>query len=135
MFILDGDKRRSEIAEKIRKQVAEALPVLFLPGGDAPEIWVWNRLYGMSPDAIGGPSIGRQDLRAEMNDLDSIYDPASDPPARIAKTKLHVLGERLHLSAPQICRSIARSEAGRPDSDIQPLVEELENTLTRWRSA
>ena len=70
-----------------------------------------------------------------MNELDSIYDSASDTPARIAKTKLHVLGERQRRSAPQICRSVARFEADRTDSDIQPLVEELENVLLRWRSA
>ena len=134
VFVLDGDKRQSDVERRIRDRASGALPVLFLPGGDAPEIWVWNRLREVPADAPGELSILPDDLRAQMNELDSIYDSASDTPARITKTKLYVLGERLRRSAPQICRSIARSEADRPESDIQPLVEELENVLLRWRS-
>jgi len=135
VFVIDGDKRQSDLERRISNKADGALPVLFLPGGDAPEIWVWDRLRKHPTDASVDPSIRRDDLRAQMNELDSVYDSASDTPARIAKTKLRVLGERLKRPAPQICRSVARSEAGRPESDIQPLVEELENVLLRWRSS
>ena len=44
------------------------------------------------------------------------------------------LAETLRRSAADICRAVARWEAERPRSDIQPLVEGLEDALQQWRS-
>ena len=134
VFVLDGDKRHSDVENRIRNKVGDELPVLFLPGDDAPEIWVWNRLRGIHPGETAEPLIDREDLARLMSELDSIFDSASDSRSQIAKTKLRSLGENLKSSTTEICRSVARAEARHRDSDIGPLVEDLENVLQRWRA-
>ena len=134
VFVLDGDKRDSDTVGKIQARAGIDVPVLFLPGRDAPESWVWDglrRLPAGSTDELGTEP---GDLSERMSRLDSIYDSASDPPPRIAKTKLRGLAESLGRSAPELCRVVARLEAGRKESDIQPLVEGLESTLLQWRA-
>ena len=44
IFVLDGDKRTSNLAQMIRESAGSDVPVLFLPGDQAPEVWVWNAL-------------------------------------------------------------------------------------------
>ena len=139
VFVLDGDKRDSNTGRKIRDQAGSDVPVYFLPGRGSPELWVWDALRRLDaaesaelPVELG---IGAGDLSQRMRRLDSIYDSASDPPARIAKTKLRGLAEPLGRSAPDICRVVARLEAARKESAIQPLVEGLESTLLQWRAA
>ena len=68
-----------------------------------------------------------------MTRLNAVYDAASDAPARIAKTKLRQLSEPHGWNTPDICRAVARFEARRGESDLQPLVEALETTLRQWR--
>ena len=139
VFVLDGDKRGSDTDRKIRDRAGGDVPVYFLPGRDSPEIWVWDALRRLDaaeiaelPAELG---IGAGDLSQRMSRLDSIYDSASDHPARIAKTKLRGLAEPLGRNAPDICRVVARLEAARKESEIQPLVEGLESTLLQWRAA
>lgn len=69
-----------------------------------------------------------------MNRLDAVYDSASDRPSEIAKTKLQSLSDALGLDAPDICRAVARLEADRSESDIQPLRNDLVDAIGRWRA-
>ena len=78
--------------------------------------------------------IAASDLSERSRRLDSVYDSASDRPAEIAKTKLRELAETLNRSAADICRIVARLEARRAESDIQPLVEGLETIVLQWRA-
>ena len=64
------------------------------------------------------------DLSNLMNSLDAIYDSASDAPSEIAKNKFRSLAESLNRETSEICRIVARLEADRTESDIQPLVGE-----------
>ena len=134
VFVLDGDKRGSDTEDKIRARAGIDVPVLFLPGRDAPESWVWDGLRRLPVGSTVELGTEPGDLSERMSRLDSIYDSASDRPARIAKTKLHGLAEPLGRSAPELCRVVARLEAGRKESDIQPLVEGLESALLQWRA-
>ena len=134
VFVLDGDQRDSDIEEKIRNQAGFDAPVLYLPGGDAPEIWVWDRLRQNSDETENALSITPTDLTERMNRLDAVYDSASDSPSEIAKTKLQSLSDALRLDPPNICRAVARLEADRKESDIQPLLDRLVDALGRWRA-
>ena len=134
VFVLDGDKREADFARKIREGARSEVPVLYLPGDGAPEIWVWERLRRRTSDEAGELGSDSNDLPERMGRLDSLYDPASDSPSEIAKTKLRNLAESLGKDAPDVCRAVARWEAGREESDIQPLVEGLEGALLRWRA-
>ena len=133
VFILDGDKQGCDVERRIQEGAGREVPVLFLPGRAAPEVWVWDRLR-QSSEGAKELSIDPAELFERMNRLDSVYDSASDHPSQIAKTKLRGLSEPLGWDAPDICRLVARLEAGRRESDIQPLVEGLTNALLQWRA-
>ena len=133
VFILDGDKQGCDIERKIQEGAGSEVPVLFLAGRAAPEAWVWDRLR-QSSEGARELSIDPAELFERMNRLDSVYDSASDHLSQIAKTKLRGLSELLGWAPPDICRVVARLEASRKESDIQPLVEGLANALLRWRA-
>ena len=44
VFVLDGDKRNSDLADRIRTSAGSDVSVFFLPGDAAPESWIWNVL-------------------------------------------------------------------------------------------
>ena len=133
VFILDGDQRNGEIEHKIQEAAKRTVPVLFLPGTETPESWVWNRLKHIPEAEIEQLGINRADLSNLMNQLDAIYGSASDTPSEIAKNKFQSLAESLHRDASEICRIVARLEADRRESDIQPLMGELRGILRQWR--
>ena len=135
VFVLDGDKRGSPIAGEIQAQAQRQVPVCYLPGDQAPEMWVWQRLQGEGQPVLAAAlGIEPGELRARMDRLDAIFDSASDSPQTIAKAKMHSLADALERDLPEVCRVVARLEASHNDSDIQPLARELEEALLRWRS-
>ena len=134
VFVVDGDKRGGDVEQRIRRAAGAEVPVLFLPGRAAPEVWVWDRLRRRAGTAAPELGVDPDDLSGRMNRLDAVYDAASDGPAEIAKAKLRGLSEPLGWEPPDVCRLVARLEAARRESDVQPLVKDLEAALTQWRS-
>ena len=133
-FVLDGDKRDGDLERRIREKAGRDVPLFFLPGHHAPEIWVWGRLRkGSGVSEALGVSAG--ELSTTMQRLDSIYDSASDSPSEIVKAKLRTLSDELERSPQEICRVVAREAVGRKKSRIQPLVDGLENAVLQWREA
>ena len=133
VFVLDGDKRGRDVERKMRA-AGDSLAVLFLPGSDAPEVWVWSVLRQRSSECAGELRVATEQLLKDLDRLDSVYDWASDTPSAIAKSKLRSLGEGLGVDAPHICRAVARLEAESRESEIQLLLEGLGDALTKWRS-
>ena len=135
IFVLDGDKRESDLENKIRERAGrDDVDVFFLPGTGAPERWVWRRLRKGScvSRELG---ISAEELLATVRQLDSIYDSASDHPSEIVKAKLRALSDKLEWRPQEICRVVARERVGQKKSRIQPLVEGLENAVLQWREA
>ena len=136
VFVLDGDKRDSRIASEIRSQARQEVPVYYLPGDQAPEMWVWQRLSAEDQPALAealGIELG--ELRARMDRLNAVFNSASDNPQTIAKTKMQSLADALERDVAEVCRVVARLETTRKaGSDIQPLARDLEEALLRWRS-
>ena len=136
VFILDGDQRGSQIEKRIQEAsgLAVDVPILYLPGNDAPESWIWNCLKEMHSKYVSEQlGIDQQDLISIMNRLDAMYELASESPSEIMKSKFRSLSNTLHREASEICRIVARLEADRPNSDIQPVVDELRGILKHWR--
>lgn len=132
VFVLDGDKRNSDVVDKIREKAGSDRPTLFLPGQHAPEVWIWERMRN-NLDAMA-KELGVSSLPDVMNQQDAVYDSASDTPSNIAKSKLWSLSEELNRSAPEICRIVARLETTNTASQIQPLRESLEEAISEWRN-
>ena len=135
VFILDGDQRHSGLDQKIRNAAGGAnAPVLFLPGDSAPEVWVWERLTNRYDKAAPQLGIESTNLVREINRIDTIYSPAGDTPAEIAKAKLDNMADTLARTVPEICRLIVRLEAKDKGSEIRTLLEDLVDTLQQWRA-
>lgn len=135
VFVLDGDKRDSDVADKIQAGAGTSsdTPILFLPGRNVPEAWIWERL-GQNREIISRElGITQSEFSERINRTNAVYDSASDRPSEIVKHKLNALANALNQDAPDICRVVARIETNRSDSDIQPLVEGLEIALLNWR--
>ena len=134
VFILDGDQRNGEIAQKILAVAGHGIniPTLFLPGSGAPENWVWEKLRQIS--AADAAQLGTDPgvLSNLMGQLDATYAQVSES-SETSKTKLRTLSEHLSREAPEVCRILARLEAERKESDIQPFLEELQRILLQWR--
>lgn len=107
--------------------------MLFLPGDDGPEAWVWQQMQQNAQDTARELIINKDDLANRLTRLDSIYNSASDSPAEIAKNKLYDLSEQLNRNTSDICRIVSRLETRKSESKIQPLVEEIEGILIKWR--
>ena len=133
-FVLDGDGRASDVENRIARAAQTEVPVFFLPGREAPEVWIWDRIRTSLPETAAGLHMDPTELSRRIEQLNAVYDSASDRPAAIAKAKLRNLAEARDWDTPDLCRLVARGEAGRRDSDIQPFVEGLESTLLRWRA-
>ena len=135
VFVLDGDQRGGEIESKIQEAAGHGIniSILFLPGNAAPESWVWERLRYIPNVEASQLGVNQTDLSNLMNSLDTIYGSASDSPSEIAKNKFRSLSDSLRREASDICRIVGRLEAGRTDSDIQPLVENLQQILLQRR--
>ena len=133
VFVLDGDQRNGDIGLKIQNAAKSTVSILFLPGNEAPESWVWDRLKYIPDAEIGRLGNTRAGLSNLMNQLDAIYSSASDSPSEIAKNKFQSLSENLRREASEICRIVARLEAGQRESDIRPLADELQGILRQWR--
>ncbi len=133
VFVLDGDKRGGDLEDRIRERAGSEVPVFFLPGDEAPEIWIWNALRRDPERHADDLGTDPADLIERMKRLDAVYDTASDRPGEIAKTKLHELAEPHGRTPSDLGRAAARLESGRKDSDIQPLLDGLRGALLQWR--
>ena len=136
IFILDGDQRGGEIENKIKNAAGPGvnISILFLPGRESPESWMWDKLKNICPNVlIDQLGIERSVLTNTMSQLDAIYDSASDTPSEIAKNKFRSLSEELRRDVTEVSRIVARFEADNRVSDIQPLVNNLRGILRQWR--
>ena len=134
VFVLDGDQSGSDIVSRIRQAAGMDIPVLFLPGREAPESWVWRCLRQVASTSAEKLGINPEDLAHSMSRLDAVYDAASDPTPQIAKTKVQQLAEELGRDTSELCRIVAEQETDRSESDLQPLVGQLKDVLMGWRS-
>lgn len=135
VFILDGDQKNTGVEAKIRREAEEwDGPIFFLPGDDAPEVWIWDCLE-RNREAWAAPlGADRTALRDSMEKQNAAYDSASDTKSQIAKYKLKNFSESLGQTTADVCRTVAREEARRDESEIQPLINDLRDFLREWRS-
>lgn len=119
-FILDGDNQDSGVAEKIWQAGGSNVPVLFLPGRHASEVWVWQQMQQNAQETARELSVSPPDLTNQITRLNATFNIASDTPSEIAKNKLSVLSEKISRNTPDICRIVARQEPEPPKAKSNP---------------
>lgn len=136
VFVLDGDQRDKGVEDKLRQRAGNWQgPVLFLPGDDAPELWVWQCLERNRNNDAWAQRLGtsRAILGNHLDRLNAAYDSAPDNRAVIAKHKLVNLAQSLKRDAPELCRLVALEEMQRDDSELRPLANRLTDAIRAWR--
>lgn len=134
VFVLDGDKRHGDLEQRVRNNAKSEVPVFFLPGDGAPETWIWGTLRRDPDGPASALGLDPGDLTARMDRVEAVFGAASDRPGAIAKAKLGELARLLQRSVADVGRLVARLEASRRESDIQPLLESLRGALLHWRA-
>lgn len=133
VFVLDGDRRGGAVERKIRAASGAEASVLYLPG-EAPEEWVWKALRRQFEGVAPELGVTAAELAENLDRIEKVYAQASDTPAEIAKSELRTLADTLRRRVPEICRHAARIESRHPESDIQPLVDRVDDELEEWRA-
>ena len=135
IFVLDGDKARTDLEQKIVEPTpGGSRQVLFLPGDAAPEVWIWNTMQHNPAACAPEFGIDEANLAQEMSRFDAVYAGAADGDSEIAKSKLRDLADTVGRTPAEVGRCIARLEAHRKESDIQPLLDDLKSAFQEWRS-
>lgn len=134
VFVLDGDRRDAGDEKKILEAARQNVPILFLPGSSGPEQWVWDQLRARPHDASAEFGIDGNDLTKHMRRLGSVFDNTSGRPSEAAKYKMAQLAELLNRQTPDLCRGVALVEARRRESEVQPLMRDLADVVSRWRT-
>ncbi len=134
VFILDGDRRSQGDEEKIRNAAGREVPVFFLPGDAGPEAWAWEQLKENADECATEFGIRANELIQRMRRIDSVFDATAGKPSDIAKYKIAQLAEFFDRSVADLCRTVAYSEAKRKKSEVQPLITDLTEAVSRWRS-
>lgn len=133
VFVLDGDRRDSGDARKIREAAGRDVPVFFLPGHDGPEAWTWDQLRQGNHGKAEALGIDTNDLAQRIRRIDSIYNNTSGRPSEIAKYKIEKLAELLNRDVSNLCRVFVAVEAQRETSEVQPLLRDLTDAVNDWR--
>jgi predicted ATPase len=135
VFVLDGDGRNIGTTMKARaEQMGQATTILFLPGNDAPEIWVWNLLRREHPRFAPVLGLSPENFATKLVEIDNLYASAADRPSEIAKNKLYTLATETAHTCPEIIRAVARTEAEREAGEIFDLANQLKDAINDWRS-
>lgn len=133
VFVLDGDRRDSDDARKIRDAAGRDVPVFFLPGRDGPEAWVWDQLRQGGDGTAEALGIDANDLAQRTRRIDSSHNSTSGGASEIAKYKMNALAEILDRSVSNLCRAFMVVEAQRDASEVQPLLRDLTDAVNDWR--
>ncbi len=135
VFVLDGDGRDLENALKaIATEHGQSIRVLFLPGDNGPEQWIWDmlnaRIGGYSRE-LGTP---QSTLEMEMAALRRSFAASTDRPPEVAKQRLHVLMEGMGRDVADVGRIVARTEANATNGTLVDFRDRLHDTIRDWRS-
>ena len=133
VFVLGGNRRDTGVEAKIADGAGRSVATLFLPGDDAPAVWVWRVLRRRLEAMADQLPVDAGELADRMDHLDAVYDRAREGPSAVAEVKLRNLADPLAWDATDLCQVVARVEAGRRTGECQTLMKELEQELGEWR--
>ena len=137
IFVFDGDveQHKNEFINLTRER--PPLATLSLPSGEIPEDWLWHKLKQYPDDyreLLSAPAANKDEFLRELDDKEKLYQGASDNNTNKAKRRLESLTDYLRLDSSAVARKVAKREAERNNSDLQPMISELKDAINRWRN-
>jgi hypothetical protein len=115
--------------------MGQAIRLLFLPGTECPEAWVWRKLRADPASYATELGVPPDEGARLLDEIDRLYQGAADTAANIAKGRLTSFSERLAREPAELCRIVGRMEGGRAGSDAAGFMQDLEQAIQAWRSA
>ena len=91
VLVLDGDARKGNLKQRILDAAQQDTPILYLPGEEAPEHWVWTRLRTNADEMAKTLHVDAVQLSSRIAGLDQLYGRAAGSTSEIAKHKLRGL--------------------------------------------
>ncbi|MDD4652096.1 MAG: AAA family ATPase [Methanothrix sp.] len=135
IFVLDGDGHDMEAEmRKIASDFGQPLNLLFLPGSESPESWVWAHLNEYSDDYADKFKMTPEAFRGKLSAIEQTFSGASDKQRNIEKGRLISLSDDLVRDITEICRVVGCTEAERDKGDMGSFVTNLGDAIQSWRS-
>ncbi len=136
VFILDGDARAvGARMQKRAEELGQAATILYLPGQQPPEIWVWELLRQQRERYAPLLGLTAEALAARLTQIQNLYASAADKPVEIAKGQLLTLAEQLGRQTPDLLRIIGKTEAALAAGEVFEFVNQLRDAIGDWRAA
>jgi len=135
VVVLDGDARSSENA--VRQAAGPrsgSINLLFLPGDQSPEAWLWDCLRRRTADYAEVFGMDPQTLASVLDQHEGLFAGATDSKRNIAKHRLGSLAEDIRREVPSIARFVGRHEAHLSDGALVEFRDQLHDIIERWRS-
>lgn len=137
VFVLDGDAEA--LAPSLKKAASEyghKLEPLFLPGGRAPEAWIWDVVRARPEEYAREYGLAEHDLRKRMAAIDQTFEgDATARPQDVPKAKVQALADELTQSVLQVARIAGRLEAAADRGEMVAFSVSLAEQIEAWRQA
>ena len=131
ILVLDGDSRALEDRLRtVAEQHGHAVQLVFLPGDDAPEQWLWDRVRKRPDDYAARLGLAAADMQKSLHDLERLFD-GKVQQRDAAKVSITALADRLERTVPDVARIVGQREAEK--KTIPELLEGLKTMIERWR--
>lgn len=133
LLVLDGDSRHLEATIKaVAADYGHSARLLFLPGEEPPERWIWNALDQHAEDYAPVLGSTSADLKARMREIDRLGEGAVRQ-RHAAKNALFALSEELNSTVENVARIVARTETEANRGDTARFRIELGEQIDKWR--
>jgi predicted ATPase len=135
LFVLDGDARNLE--SSVRQAAVEggqALQLLFLPGEQPPEVWLWSCLREAAHHYADELGLEEKVLVQSLQSLERLFEASTSKPAETAKQRMQTLMDEIGRSLEDVARRVARREATVADGSLVEFSSQLEDAVGAWRA-
>ncbi len=132
LFVLDGDGKNKEAElRSVASKYGQSVSLLFLPGDDSPEAWIW-RILKEYPNEYGellGDAVG---LAQRMQRIEQLVE-GGVKQKDSHKNALRGLSNELSRPTPEIARIVGKQESQSRRGGVAELLAQLQERINAWR--
>ena len=133
LMALDGDARDAKHKiEQAAEQYGHHARIVFLPGKNSPEHWVWNLLREHPHEYAAALGITQAGLQRSMQQIEQLVEGGVQQTS-FMKAALNALADDLNRPPEEIARLAGRTEAVRKRGDMARFLVEFEERIIAWR--